>query len=158
MMEHTPSRTLAYKSDTHDTGLRVPVTEISLAPSPDGTPNDPVRVYRTQGPGSDPVRGLAPAREPWVVARGDTEEYDGRRRDLADDGRGALRRGAATQEWQGERRRPRRARPGRTVTQMHYARQGVITPRCGSSRCARAATSSWSAARSPPGARSSPTT
>ncbi|MFD2797397.1 phosphomethylpyrimidine synthase ThiC [Promicromonospora vindobonensis] len=136
MMENTQSRTLAYDhehdggdSTPHDdTGLRVPVTEIALAPSPDGTPNEPVRVYRTQGPGSDPVRGLAPAREPWVVARGDTQEYDGRRRDLTDDGRGAVRRGAASQEWQGERRRPRRALPGRTVTQMHYARQGVITP------------------------------
>jgi len=137
-MENTQSRTLAYRYEhgpdgghgtPHDDGaLRVPVTEITLAPSPDGTPNEPVRVYRTQGPGSDPVHGLAPAREPWVVARGDTEEYDGRRRDLADDGRGALRRGAATQEWRGERRRPRRALPGRTVTQMHYARQGVITP------------------------------
>jgi phosphomethylpyrimidine synthase len=145
MMENTQSRTLAYEyeyaaqhehdgghSTPHsaghdDAGLRVPVTEITLAPSPDGTPNEPVRVYRTQGPGSDPVRGLAPAREPWVVARGDTEEYDGRGRALADDGRGALRRGAATREWQGERLRPRRALPGRTVTQMHYARQGVIT-------------------------------
>lgn len=137
-MEQTQSRTLAYDDDTspgaehstpHDgAGLAVPVTEITLAASPDGTPNDPVRVYRTQGPGSDPVRGLAPAREPWVVARGDTEEYDGRRRALSDDGRGALRRGAASQEWQGERRRPRCAVPGRTVTQMHYARQGVITP------------------------------
>lgn len=137
-MEQTQSRTLAYDYDTspgaehstpHDgAGLAVPVTEITLAASPDGTPNDPVRVYRTQGPGSDPVRGLAPAREPWVVARGDTEEYDGRRRALSDDGRGALRRGTASQEWQGERRRPRCAVPGRTVTQMHYARQGVITP------------------------------
>lgn len=139
-MEKSQSRTLAYQYERDhehdggystpqdDTGLRVPVTEITLAPSPDGTPNEPVRVYRTQGPGSDPVRGLAPAREPWVVARGDTEEYDGRDRALADDGRSALRRGAASQEWQGERRRPRRALPGRTVTQMHYARQGVITP------------------------------
>jgi phosphomethylpyrimidine synthase len=140
MMEKSQSRTLAYQYERDhehdggystpqdDTGLRVPVTEITLAPSPDGAPNEPVRVYRTQGPGSDPVRGLAPAREPWVVARGDTEEYDGRDRALADDGRSALRRGAASQEWQGERRRPRRALPGRTVTQMHYARQGVITP------------------------------
>ncbi|MEV0951673.1 phosphomethylpyrimidine synthase ThiC [Promicromonospora sp. NPDC050249] len=140
MMEKSQSRTLAYQYERDhehdggsstpqdDTGLRVPVTEITLAPSPDGAPNEPVRVYRTQGPGSDPVRGLPPAREPWVVARGDTEEYDGRDRALADDGRGALRRGAASQEWQGERRRPRRALPGRTVTQMHYARQGVITP------------------------------
>lgn len=139
-MEKSQSRTLAYQYERDhehdggystpqdDTGLRVPVTEITLAPSPDGTPNEPVRVYRTQGPGSDPVRGLAPAREPWVVARGDTEEYDGRDRALADDGRSALRRGAASQEWQGERRRPRRSLPGRTVTQMHYARQGVITP------------------------------
>ncbi|WP_125773521.1 phosphomethylpyrimidine synthase ThiC [Antribacter gilvus] len=126
-METAQSRTLAYEHDT-EAGLRVPVTEIALASSPDGTPNQPVRVYRTEGPGADPVRGLPGLREPWVVARGDTEEYDGRRRDLADDGRGALRRGAASEEWQGVRRRPRRAAEGRTITQMHYARRGEITP------------------------------
>ncbi|PFG42165.1 phosphomethylpyrimidine synthase [Isoptericola jiangsuensis] len=128
-MEHdvVPTRTLAHETCEH-TGIRVPVTEITLANSPDGTPNAPVRVYRTDGPGGDPVRGIPALREDWVAARGDTETYEGRTRDLADDGRGARRRGAASAEWQGVARPPRRATEGRTVTQMHYARRGDITP------------------------------
>src|ERR687893_70301 len=56
-------------------GLRVPVTEIALEPSPSGEQNEPLRVYRTAGPGSDPVVGLAPFRAEWIEARGDTEPY-----------------------------------------------------------------------------------
>jgi phosphomethylpyrimidine synthase len=120
------SRVLAHLHDTeHD--IRVPVDQISLDPSPDGSVNEPVTVYRTQGPGSDPVRGLEPLRGQWIAARDDTDEYAGRDRDLYDDGRSAVRRGAASVEWKGEKRRPRRAKPGRRVTQMHYARAGVIT-------------------------------
>jgi phosphomethylpyrimidine synthase len=121
------SRALAFERDD-ESGIAVPVTEITLSPSPDGTPNPPVRVYRTAGPGGDPTRGLPPQRSAWIAARGDTESYEGRPRDLADDGRGARRRGTASQEWRGERRAPRRAVAGRTVTQMHYARRGEITP------------------------------
>ena len=112
-MHTAPSRALAHLTEgrtTDDTavdrdGIRVPVTEIRLAPSPDGTPNPPVRVYRTQGPGGDPTRGIPPLREPWIEARGDTGTYAGRTRDLADDGRGARRRGAASAEWRSEERR-----------------------------------------------------
>ena len=109
-------------------GLRVPVTRIVLGDSPDGTANPPLEVYRTSGPGCDPVKGLAPARSGWIAQRADTETYDGRGRVLADDGRSAQRRGAPAQEWQGVQGPPRRAVAGRTVTQMHYARQGVVTP------------------------------
>ncbi|MDR7110699.1 phosphomethylpyrimidine synthase [Microbacterium trichothecenolyticum] len=121
------SRVLAHLHDgEHD--IRVPVDRIALEPSPDGSVSAPVTVYRTQGPGSDPVRGLPPLREQWISAREDTECYDGRDRDLQDDGRSAVRRGAASAEWKGEKRAARRAKPGRTITQMHYARSGMITP------------------------------
>ncbi|HEY9563674.1 MAG TPA: phosphomethylpyrimidine synthase ThiC, partial [Nocardioides sp.] len=60
--------------------------------------------------------------------RGDTESYTGREVQLLDNGRSALRRGAAAEEWQGENAQPRKAISGRNVTQMHYARQGIITP------------------------------
>jgi phosphomethylpyrimidine synthase len=127
MTDALSSHSLDYlRDEVH--GIRVPVTSIALSDSPGAVPNPPLTVYRTAGPGSDPLRGLEPARSEWIEARGDTEVYEGRERNLQDDGRAALRRGAASAEWQGPRRRPRRARPGRTVTQMHYARRGVITP------------------------------
>src|SRR5437660_201437 len=82
--------------------LAVPMREIALA-SKNGAANDPVVVYDTSGPYTDPARkidtahGIIPIRAPWIVARGDT---------IA---------------------RPRRGRPGQNVTQMHYARQGMVT-------------------------------
>ena len=111
--------------EEHD--LHVPVTEIRLENSPGGVPNPPLRVYRTEGPGSEPEVGLPPARASWIAARGDVEQYPGRERDLLDDGRSAARRGEASREWKGPRRVPVRAKAGRTVTQMHYARAGIIT-------------------------------
>ncbi|WP_417219667.1 phosphomethylpyrimidine synthase ThiC [Arthrobacter sp.] len=108
-------------------GLRVPVTAISLADSPDGRPNAPHLAYRTSGPGSEPTAGLPRPRADWIAARADTEEYEGRRRNLHDDGRSAVRRGAASAEWTGTTPIPRRSLKGRTVTQMHYARRGSIT-------------------------------
>ena len=110
-----------------DGDIKVPVTAISLADSPDG-PNDDVHVYRTCGPEADPTVGLAPLRADWIAARGDVETYDGRTGTLLDDGRGAVRRGEASQQWQGRRNPILRSSAGRTVTQMHYARRGEITP------------------------------
>ncbi|MGL5860660.1 MAG: phosphomethylpyrimidine synthase ThiC [Phycicoccus sp.] len=108
-------------------GVTVPVTAISLADSPDGSPNEDVLVYRTAGPGSDPEVGLPPHRAAWIEARGDVETYCGRARTLADDGRSAAHRGAPSMAWRGERRAPRRGRSGATVTQLHYARRGETT-------------------------------
>ncbi|MCZ1074813.1 MULTISPECIES: phosphomethylpyrimidine synthase ThiC [Rhodococcus] len=120
------SHALSYVHDEeHD--LRVPVTEIRLNDSPGGVPNPPLQVYRTAGPDSDPLVGLPPTRADWIAARGDVEHYPGRERDLLDDGRSAVRRGEASQEWKGPRPVPVRAKTGRTVTQMHYARAGIIT-------------------------------
>jgi thiamine biosynthesis protein ThiC len=121
------SHTLAFIQDAEH-GIRVPVTEISLEASPDGNANGPFRTYRTEGPGSDPVRGLAPFRTQWINQRSDTEAYSGRERRLDDDGRSALRRGGASAEWKGEKPVTRRSLPGRTITQMHYAKQGIVTP------------------------------
>src|SRR5437764_193498 len=103
-------------------GVRVPFAEGDLASEP------PVRLYDTSGPGSDPVEGLPPARRPWVLGREDVEEVAGRTASLRDDGRAAVRRGGAAAGLQRQATRPLRARPSRTVTQMHYARRGAVTP------------------------------
>ncbi|HEV2310648.1 MAG TPA: phosphomethylpyrimidine synthase ThiC [Acidimicrobiia bacterium] len=104
-------------------GVRVPFAEVPL----DGG-EDPVRLYDTSGPGSDPRVGLAPAREPWILARGDVERYEGRPVDPRDDGRASVRGAPTNERFEGQRRPPLRALPGRRVTQLHYARQGTITP------------------------------
>ncbi|MGY0537383.1 phosphomethylpyrimidine synthase ThiC [Nocardioides sp. YJ-D4] len=98
--------------------LKVPVTRVAL------TNGETFDRYCTEGPGSQPEQGLPPRRDEWIVERGDTETYEGRRTELVDNGKAAVRRGEARQEWQGERRQPRR---GENVTQMHYARKGIIT-------------------------------
>ena len=114
--------------------LRVPMRRIRLSDTPaqfGAEKNPPVVVYDTSGPYSDPdaaidlTRGLAPVREGWIEERGDTErlaapssEY-GRRR-AADPALASLRFEHL--------RTPRRARAGCNVTQMHYARRGIVTP------------------------------
>ncbi len=121
------SHKLAYVTDSEH-GIRVPVTEIHLSDSPNGEKNEPLVTYRTEGPGSDSLKGLEPYRQQWILDRDDVEEYRGRERNLHDDGRSAVRRGAASLEWKGREHTPLRAKEGKTVTQMHYARQGIITP------------------------------
>ena len=121
------SHTLAFLRDSEHE-ISVPVTKIALGVSPNGRENDAFVAYRTEGPGSDPVHGLNPFRAAWIEAREDTEVYAGRERNLQDDGRSAERRGAASAEWKGARPVTRRAAAGRVVTQMHYARNGVVTP------------------------------
>ncbi len=125
-MNAMKSHSLSYARDPEH-GIRVPVTQIALDDSPNGVKNPHFTVYRTAGPGSDPVIGLDPFRSGWIDSRGDTEPYGGRERNLLDDGKSAVRRGAASAEWKGGQPVPRRALEGRTVTQMHYARQGIIT-------------------------------
>jgi phosphomethylpyrimidine synthase len=120
-------RDLAHHHDDEH-GISVPVTRIPLSDSPGGAANEPLDVYRTEGPACEPEEGLPALREAWIADRGDTEQYEGRARNLHDDGRSATRRGAASEEWRGVRRAPRRSVEGSTVTQMHYARRGAITP------------------------------
>ena len=107
-------------------GLEVPQTAIDLDDSPTG-PNEPVKIYRTRGPYAEPEVGLPALRSEWIRDRGDVEEYEGRKRNLLDDGTRAAKRGAASEEWRGEKRAPLRAKPGQRVTQMAYARRGEVT-------------------------------
>jgi phosphomethylpyrimidine synthase len=116
--------------------LRVPFREVASSNSSGqsgSAANPPVRLYDTSGPGSDPEVGLPALRRDWILGRGDVEEYEGRGVTARDDGRAAARRGASgSVVYPGTGYRPLRARGaggGRgTVTQLHYARRGEITP------------------------------
>lgn len=119
--------------------IRIPMREIQLSPTliggskdtPQYEENEAVPVYDTSGPYGDPdvainvQMGLAKLRLPWISARNDSEELDDRssaytKERLADDGLDELRfNGLLT---------PKRAKTGRCVTQLHYARQGIVTP------------------------------
>jgi phosphomethylpyrimidine synthase len=101
--------------------VHVPFTEVPL------TNGESVRLYDTSGPGSDPVTGLPPLRRPWILDRGDVKAYDGRHATARDDGRAAERRGTTAEQFRGPVRKPLRAKPGRRVTQLHYARRGDVT-------------------------------
>ena len=117
------------------TDLRVPMREITLTPTPlkDGgfEENPPVYVYDTTGPYTDPNatldlrQGLPALRSVWIDERGDTEELLGLSSEFgqarADDPETAKLRF-------GPIRKPRKAKAGGNVTQMHYARQGIVTP------------------------------
>jgi len=106
----------------------VPFRVVHLHDSPGALPNDPIRLYDTSGPGSDPTVGLPPLRAPWIEARLDTEVTEGRRPTRRDDGRAAVRAGTTAPAFAGQAQPIRRARAGRSVTQLHYARRGEITP------------------------------
>ncbi|WP_052285338.1 phosphomethylpyrimidine synthase ThiC [Kluyvera genomosp. 1] len=119
--------------------IRIPMREIQLSPTliggskdnPQFEENEAVPVYDTSGPYGDPdvainvQQGLAKLRQPWIAARNDSEALNDRssaytKERLADDGLDELRfTGLLT---------PKRAKAGRRVTQLHYARQGIVTP------------------------------
>jgi len=114
--------------------LRVGMREILQLDTPanlGSEPNPPIPVYDTSGPLTDPgqevdlMKGLPGLRTPWIEERGDTEFLEGPSSEY-----GRLRQANAELAHLrfGHLRRPRRARAGCNVTQMHYARQGVITP------------------------------
>jgi phosphomethylpyrimidine synthase len=112
--------------------VRVPYREISVHPS---AKEPPVRVYDTTGPYTDPAvtidvhAGLAPLRASWIAARGDAEAYEGRHVKPEDNGNVSIEK--LVNEFP-NRRQPLRAKPGpdgkhRALTQLQYARAGVIT-------------------------------
>ncbi|AJQ53008.1 TPA: phosphomethylpyrimidine synthase ThiC [Aeromonas veronii] len=136
-MAHPNSRRIFIEGSRAD--IRVPLREIQLADTfvggtkeaPQFEPNEPVPVYDTSGRyGEDGVaidvrRGLPRLRENWVLERGDTDELPGlsstfTQERLADEGLDHLRFEHLP--------KPRRAKPGRRVTQLHYARAGIVTP------------------------------
>lgn len=117
--------------------IQVPMREITLEPSRGDfgeEENEPVRIYDTSGPYTDPVyevdviKGLPPLRQNWILERGDVENYDGREIKPEDNG---FKEGdpRANLEWfPNLNKKPLRAHRGKNVTQMHYARKGMITP------------------------------
>ncbi|MDX7889746.1 phosphomethylpyrimidine synthase ThiC [Aeromonas caviae] len=136
-MAHPNSRRIFIQGSRPD--IRVPLREIQLADTfvggtkdaPQFEPNEPVPVYDTSGPYGEeaaPIdvrRGLPRLREAWVLERADTDALDGlsstfTQERLADEGLDHLRFEHLPSA--------RRAKPGRRVTQLHYARQGIVTP------------------------------
>ena len=105
--------------------------------------NEPVRVYDTSGPWGDPeftglvTEGLPATRDAWVHSRGDVEAYEGREVRPGDNGylstkhaesAAESRADAALKPFPGLKRKPLRASKGHPVTQLWYARQGIVTP------------------------------
>ncbi|MDX7778834.1 phosphomethylpyrimidine synthase ThiC [Aeromonas hydrophila] len=136
-MAHPNSRRIFIEGSRAD--IRVPLREIQLADTfvggtkeaPQFEPNEPVPVYDTsgrygeEGVAIDVRRGLPRLRENWVLERGDTDALPGlsstfTQERLADEGLDHLRFEHLP--------KPRRAKPGRRVTQLHYARAGIVTP------------------------------
>ncbi|WP_421316898.1 phosphomethylpyrimidine synthase ThiC [Aeromonas veronii] len=136
-MAHPNSRRIFIEGSRPD--IRVPLREIQLADTfvggtkedPRFEPNEPVPVYDTsgrygeEGVAIDVRRGLPRLRENWVLERDDTDELPGlsstfTQERLADEGLDHLRFEHLP--------KPRRAKPGRRVTQLHYARAGIVTP------------------------------
>ena len=111
--------------------LKVAMREIDLEP---GSGEPPVRVYDTSGPYTDPnaridiMAGLPTLRRDWIIGRGDVEEYDARAIQPEDNGLKGPDRSGGVQPFPHVEKRPLRAKPGMNVSQMHYARRGIITP------------------------------
>ena len=109
--------------------IRVPLREITL------TNGDKVTVYDTSGAYTDPnieidvVKGLPPIRKDWITKRGDVEEYEGRIIDPKDNGyKNSTQMETAIAGASSLVRTPLKAKAGQNVSQMHYARKGIITP------------------------------
>ena len=145
--DQLPNSTRVYVEGEQHKDIRVPMREIALNPTKslngDTEENAPIRVYDTSGPWGDPAfegnvdDGLPLLRDKWIRARGDVEEYDGRQAKPIDNGylsethaEHATQRdkGNRLTEFPGLKRRPLRASAGHPVTQLWYAKQGIITP------------------------------
>lgn len=118
--------------------ILVPMREIALSPTTGSFGNEenpPIRVYDTSGPYTDPAyqvditKGLPALRNTWIQERGDVEVYEGRAVKPEDNG---FRRADDPRNHEnifpGLARKPLRAKKGKNVTQLHYARNGIITP------------------------------
>jgi len=126
--ESFPASRKVYCSGRLHPGLRVAMREISLQP---GAGEPPLTVYDSSGPYTDPQlsidisAGLPALRAPWISARGDVESYAGRGVQPRDNGLSAGAPGAPEFP---QRRAPLRGRATQAVTQLAYARRGIITP------------------------------
>ncbi|MFT6396389.1 MAG: phosphomethylpyrimidine synthase, partial [Bradymonadia bacterium] len=124
-----------------DPSIQVPFREIALTATSAGRagghslpePNPPLRVYDTSGPYTDssvvidPRAGLPLVRAGWIEARGDTEVVEGRQPKPEDDGYRSAEDADRTERFV-RTHGVRRALPGKNVSQLYYARQGIITP------------------------------
>ncbi len=148
--EQLPNSRRVYVPGRIHPDIRVPMREITLTGTKSYTgavtPNAPVRVYDCSGPWGDPAftgtveEGLPALRRDWILKRGDVEEYAGREVQPIDDGylsekhrtlSKAKRQDETSFRLEGltaPRRQPLRAKPGKVVTQLQYARAGIITP------------------------------
>ena len=123
-----PASRKVYATGSRD-DIRVPFREVTLTPTSGrfgNEENPPLNIYDTSGPYSDPIaslnlgQGLPALRRPWILERGDVEEYAAA---------AVVYRGKDKgQAFPALTRSPLRGRSGRPVTQMHYAKQGIITP------------------------------
>jgi phosphomethylpyrimidine synthase len=147
--EQLPNSKRVYLQGQIHPNVQVPVREITVSDTKSYTgavtANEPVRVYDCSGPWGDPTfagksdEGLPALRSQWIQARGDVQEYDGREVKPMDNGylSGKHAEFASKAEKNrlvefpgllGQRRRPIRASKGQPVTQLWYAKQGIITP------------------------------
>jgi phosphomethylpyrimidine synthase len=147
--EQLPASTRVYVEGTLHPEIRVPMREIELSPTKNFSgelePNAPVRVYDCSGPWGDPgfdgdsSEGLPALRQSWIEKRNDVASYEGREVQPMDNGylSGKHAEYASTSErnrliefpgLKGSKRKPLRASAGHPVTQLWYARQGIITP------------------------------
>ena len=147
--EQLPNSSRVYVAGQLHADVRVPLREIAVGDTKSYTgaveKNAPVRVYDCSGPWGDPdftgtsEEGLPALRRDWIARRADVEEYDGREVKPQDNGylSGKHAEFASVAEknrlvefpgLKGQRRRPLRASKGHPVTQLWYARQGIITP------------------------------
>jgi phosphomethylpyrimidine synthase len=123
-----PASTKIYKTGSRP-DIKVPFREVELTPTAGrfgNEENPPFQIYDTSGPYSDETaeldvrKGLPALRRDWVLERGDVEESPERREQMNGTQKSQL--------FPGLERRPLRAKAGQNVTQMHYARKGIITP------------------------------
>jgi phosphomethylpyrimidine synthase len=138
----SPNSKKIYVAGSIHKDIRVPFREITLTGatphSENGNngndPKETILVYDTSGPYTDPNvtidphKGLAPIRAKWISDRGDVEAYEGRAVLPGDNGYKRQEQTDITQPFNREGRQILRAKPGKNVSQMHYARQGIITP------------------------------
>jgi len=139
--EPLPASRKIYVRGKRHGDVRVPMREISLSASQHGSPHNgdkkagrPLVVYDTSGPYTDPTvkvdirKGVPSLRLDWIKVRGDVEERSGRSAPGGNGSNGHARNGGAERFPETSRRPILRAKPGRNVSQMHYAKKGMITP------------------------------
>ena len=138
----SPNSKKIYVAGSIHKDIRVPFREITLTDSAPhsgnggngAASNGSILVYDTSGPYTDPNvkidphKGLAPIRAKWISDRGDVEAYEGRAVLPVDNGHKRPEQTEITQQFNREGMQILRAKPGKNVSQMHYARKGIITP------------------------------